>query len=253
MRLHILELGCCDVDKGAVLTPGSGDGLRVRIPIVGYLIQTDDGTNILVDTGVQWKHITDPLASIRGRPIEGKLTPIMRPEDDVLSRLGQLGLRVEDVHILVSTHFHFDHAGNHAADFGRSRILVQRACYEHAIASNAPTRNLFDLPHLYYEMVDGDANVVPGVRLLETSGHVPGHQSVLVRLPRTGPVILAIDAIYTRETLETENFKRYSDPPRALASARRLADLARQEGALLVYGHDPAQWETLRKSPDYYE
>ncbi len=252
MRLYILELGRCDVDKGAVLTPGAGDGLRVMIPIVGYLIRTDDGTNILVDTGMHRKHIADPLATHRGHPFAEVLRIIMRPEDDVAHRLGALGLRSEDIHTLVSTHFHFDHAGNHA-DFGRSRILVQRACYEHAIASNAATRNLFDLPHLHYEMVDGDADVVPGVRLLETSGHVPGHQSVLVRLPRTGPVILAIDAIYTRETRESENFKRYADPPRALASARRLVELARQEGALLIYGHDPAQWETLRKSPQHYE
>ncbi len=252
MRLYILELGSCDVDKGAVLTPGSGDGLRIMIPIVGYLIRTDDGTNILVDTGMHRKHIADPLATHRGQPFADVLKIIMRPEDDVAHRLGELGLRSEDIHILVSTHFHFDHAGNHA-DFGRSRILVQRECYEHAIASNAPTRNLFDLPHLHYEMVHGDADVVPRVRLLETSGHVLGHQSVLVRLPRTGPVILAIDAIYTQETLDTENFTRYADPPRALASARRLAEMARQEGALLIYGHDPAQWETLRKAPEYYD
>jgi N-acyl homoserine lactone hydrolase len=222
------------------------------IPIVGYLIQTDDGTNILVDTGMHRKHIADPLATHRGLPFAEVLRIIMRPEDDVANRLGELNLRPEDIHILISTHFHFDHAGNHA-DFGRSRILVQRTCYEHAIASSAPTRNLFDLPHLHYEMVDGDADVVPGVRLLETSGHVPGHMSVLVRLPRTGPVILAIDAMYTQETLDTENFAHYADPPRALASARRLASLASQEGALLVYGHDPAQWETLRKAPEYYE
>jgi N-acyl homoserine lactone hydrolase len=252
MRLYVLELGCCDVDKGAVLTPGSGDGLRIMIPIVGYLIQTDDGVNILVDTGMHRRHIADPLATHRGKPFAEVLKIIMRPEDDVAHRLSELGLRPEDIQILVSTHFHFDHAGNHA-DFGRSRILVQRECYEQAIASNAPTRNLFDLPHLRYEMVDGDADVAPEVRLLETSGHVPGHQSVLVRLPRTGPVILAIDAIYTRETLETENFANYADPPRALASARRLADLAADEGGLLVYGHDPAQWETLKKAPSFYE
>ncbi len=252
MRLYILDLGRCNVDKGAVLTPGSGDGLRIMIPIVGYLIQTDDGANILVDTGMHRRHIADPLATHRGKPFAEVLRIIMRPEDDVAHRLSELGLRPEDIQILVSTHFHFDHAGNHA-DFGRSRILVQRECYEQAIASNAPTRNLFDLPHLRYEMVDGDADVAPGVRLLETSGHVPGHQSVLVRLPRTGPVILAIDAIYTRETLETESFANYADPPRALASARRLAELARREGALLVYGHDPAQWETLKKAPSFYD
>ncbi len=154
----------------------------------------------------------------------------MRPEDDVLARLGQVGLRAEDIHILVSTHFHFDHAGNHA-DFSRSRILVQRACYEHAFTVGQAARDLYDLPYLHYELLDGDAEIAPGVELLDTSGHVPGHQSVVVRLPRTGPVILAIDAIYTQENLNTGNFAHYADPAQALLSARRLVDLARQEGA----------------------
>ncbi len=77
MRLYILDLGRCDVDKGAVLTPGSGDGLRIMIPIVGYLIQTDDGANILVDTGMHRRHIADPLATHRGKPFADVLRIIM--------------------------------------------------------------------------------------------------------------------------------------------------------------------------------
>ena len=44
-------------------------------------------------------------------------------------------------------------------------------------------------------MVDGDTELLPGVTLIETSGHAPGHQSVLVRLPKTGAVLLVIDAV----------------------------------------------------------
>ena len=252
MRLTILDLGRCDVDKGAVLTPGSGDGLRVQIPIPAYLIRIDDGTNLLVDTGMHRKHIADPLATHRGSPFSKVLTVMMRPEDDVAHRLGELGLRPKDIHILVSTHLHFDHAGNHA-DFGHARILIQRECYEFAVASGRFPKDLFDLPHLHYEMVDGDADVVPGVRLLETSGHVPGHQSVLVRLPRTGPVILAIDAIHTQENLDTDNWQRSMEPDRSRANARRLVELAAREGALLIYGHDPDQWATLQKAPSSYD
>ena len=252
MRLYILDLGRCDVDKGAVLTPGSGDGVRVTIPIPGYLIRTEDGTNLLVDTGMHRKHIADPLATHRGLPFAQVLSVVMRPEDDIARRLGELGLRPKDVHILISTHLHFDHAGNHS-DFGQARILIQRECYEVAMASGRFPKDLFDLPHLRYEMIDGDADVLPGVRLLETSGHVPGHQSVLVRLPKTGPVILAIDAIYTQENLDADNWQRSMDPDRSRASAHRLVDLARREGAMLIYGHEAAQWATLRKAPAYYE
>jgi N-acyl homoserine lactone hydrolase len=251
MRLYVLDLGRCDIDKGAVMTPGVGDGQRVRTPIVGYLIQTG-GTNILVDTGMNRRHIADPFATIRGRPIADKLTPIMNPEDDVLSRLAQIGLFAKDIDILVSTHFHFDHAGNHA-DFAGSRIIAQRACHEHAMTVGQALKELYDRPLLRYELVDGDVDIAPGVRLLETSGHVPGHQSVLVRLPRTGVVILAIDAIYSQNNLDRDNFEVSADPTRARASAHRLVDLARQEHGLLIFGHDPAQWETLRKSPQSYD
>ena len=52
MKLYLLDLGHCDVDKGVVLTPGSDRGVRIDIPIVGYLIEADSGERVLVDTGM---------------------------------------------------------------------------------------------------------------------------------------------------------------------------------------------------------
>ena len=253
MRLYLIDLGHCDVDKGMVLTPGSDVGKRVVIPIVGYLIQSDDGKNILVDSGMHRKHIADPGAAFGGTPFGQLLTPIMRPEDDIANRLAALGLKPEDIDLLVSTHFHFDHAGNHA-DFGDARIVVQREAYDFARAN--PGRfpeDIWNLPHLEYEQIDGDFELAPGVTLLESSGHVPGHMSVLVRLPNTGPILLAIDAIYTRETLEQGIWQGYHDPERARRSGERLAEIAKREGALLIFGHDPAQWAGLRMSPEFYD
>ena len=252
MKLYLIPLGTCDVDKGVVLTPGSGDGERVIIPIVAYLIETDDGQRILVDSGMHRKHIADPDATFGGRPFARFITPIMGPEDELTNRLGELGLTPKDIDILISTHFHFDHAGNHG-DFGASRIVAQRTAYEFALANPARfPHDIWNLPNLDYELIDGDLEIAPGVTLLESSGHVPGHMSVLVRLRETGPVLLAIDAIYTRETLEREIWSGYHDPETARRSGVRLATIAEREGALLVFGHDPAQWAGLRRSPDYY-
>jgi N-acyl homoserine lactone hydrolase len=253
VKLYLLPLGQCDVDKGAVLTPGSGDGERIRIPIVAYLIETDDRQRILIDTGMHRKHIADPQATFGGKPFAAYLTPIMAPADDIASRLYELGLTAGDIDILVSTHFHFDHAGNHA-DFDASRIVVQREAHEYALAN--PVRfpgDIWNLPHLRYEHIDGNYELAPGVTLLESSGHVPGHMSVLVRLPNSGPILLAIDAIYTRETLERDIWQGYHDPDRAYRSGHRLAEIAEREGAMLVFGHDPAQWDTLRRSTEYYD
>lgn len=253
VKLYLIDLGHCDVDKGRVLTPGSDVGKRIVIPIVGYLIETDDGQHILIDSGMHRKHIADPGATFRGREFANWLTVLMNPEDDIANRLGELGLTPEDIDILVSTHFHFDHAGNHA-DFAHARIVTQREAYDYAKANPAAfPSDIWDLPTLNYEKIDGDMELVTGVELLKTSGHTPGHMSVLVRLPNTGPVMLAIDAIYTMENLETGNWSGYMDPAAALASAHRVADIAEREGALLITGHDPGQWAKLKMAPEYYD
>ena len=253
MRLYLIDLGHCDVDKGMVLTPGSDVGKRVVIPIVGYLIQSDDGKNILVDSGMHRKHIKDPEATFRDTEFGNYLSVLMKPEDDIANRLAELDLKPEDIDILVSTHFHFDHAGNHV-DFSRSRIVSQREHYEYAKANPAPfPLDIWDLPQLKYELIDGDVELVPGVRLLKTNGHAPGHMSVIVDLKNTGRVILAIDAVYTLENLERSNWSGYQDPDAALASANRLAEMAERENALLITGHDPGQWAGLKMAPEFYD
>ncbi len=87
---------------------------------------------------------------------------------------------------------------------------------------------------------------------------MPGHQSVLVRLPRTGPVLLGIDALqfdmapFTPETRPVNDFDM--DEAATRVSTRKLLDLAAREGvALIVYGHDEAQWRTLKTAPDHYD
>jgi N-acyl homoserine lactone hydrolase len=102
-------------------------------------------------------------------------------------------------------------------------------------------------------MIDGDTELAPGVELIETSGHCPGHMSVLVRLPQTGPVLLTIDAVYTKENLETDNWSGQADPARAKASAEKLKAIAAREGAMMIYGHDPAVWAGLTLAPAFYE
>lgn len=253
MKLYLLNLGHCDIDKGMVLTPGSDIGVRALIPIVGYLIETNNGQHILVDSGMHRKHIADPDATFRGLEFGKYLTTVMRPEDDIANRLAEIGLKPTDIDILISTHFHFDHAGNHG-DFGASRIVTQRECYEYAKANPAAFPvDIWDLPHLNYEMIDGDYDLAPGVQLIESSGHVPGHMSVVVRLPKTGTVVLSIDAIYTKENLARDNWEGQVDPVRGRVSGHKLAAIAANENGLLITGHDPAAWAELQLSPHFYE
>ncbi len=214
-----------------VATMTAGDQ---TVQIACYLIQLGDGTNILVDSGF---------------PAEVESFPGMEiaSDKDVIAQLADLGLRPDNIDTLVCSHFDPDHCGQHAS-FARAELVVQR---EHdALARQGDERfegagPLWANPALRYRLVDGDTALVPGVDLIESGGHVPGHQSVLVRLPRTGPVLLAIDAIpldlagFTPETRPVNPYDM--DEAATRASTRKLLDLAaREEVRLIVYGHDHA-------------
>jgi N-acyl homoserine lactone hydrolase len=231
-RLYLLQLALIE------------DGM----PIPGYLIQTSDGKNILVDTGP---------------PRDGTYVALDNMSvqiEDVVEILTTLGLTPRDIDLLVCTHFDSDHSGNHD-QFPWSELIVQRTHYEAAHATMNErwtiTRSHWDHPSLHYRLVDGDTELVPGVELIETSGHVPGHQAVLVRLPQTGPILLAIDAAAFEADFDPEirmeDLVGEMDAAGVYASIRKLVELAKREGVtLVVFGHDTQQWETLKKAPEFY-
>lgn len=239
MKLYLMQL--------ALLQP-------LGVPVPGYVIQTDEGQNILVDSGFPQSFIDNPPRAIG--PL--KLQVEMRSQDHIVSRLASIGLTPGDIHFLIATHFDDDHAGNHDL-FPQAEMIVQRRHYEAAQkghSRSASVRDHWDASGLHYRLVEGDTVLRPGVKLLETSGHVPGHQSVLVRLPDTGPVLLAIDAIPMEAMSDSESrmiLPNDEDEAETRASTRKLAEIARREGVtLIVYGHDAEQWPTLRQAPEFY-
>ncbi len=227
-RLYLMEVGSMP---------------EYEIPIVCYLVQTSDGRNILIDSGL----------------------PAIIPEEeaefengiDVIEQLANLGPQPDDIDTVISTHYDGDHAGRHAA-FTHAQYVVQRVHHLDA-ASNpryATVRPQWDQPLERILLVDGDTELLPGLALIETSGHVPGHQSVLVRLPKTGAVLLTIDAVPFGEGFTRDQQDDGSDPDAEAirASTIKLLDLVdRQHIGLVIFGHDTEQWKSLRKAPEFYE
>jgi N-acyl homoserine lactone hydrolase len=225
----------------------TGEARFSQVP--GYLIRTAAGRTVLVDTG----NPAPLIGAETARPWAALLTET-RPEDDVLARLADLGIGPGDVDLLISTHFDFDHCGRHDA-FGAlgTESLVQR---RHLEAARADPRRydpaLWEVAGIRYTPIDGDHEIEPGFRILETSGHAIGHQSVYVETG-DGPVILAVDAISAAEMVETRQVPWwYSDREEAVRSIDRLVSLAEESGALLVFGHEASQWDGLPKSPRPY-
>jgi len=216
-----------------------------NLPYVCYLVQSGDGTNILIDSGLPGNV----------QPPPGIPMPTM--EKDVLEQLAQLGLHAGDIDLLICIHFDGDHSGHHAA-FTNAELIVQRQHYELARSGFprfASTRSQWDDPSLHYRLIDGDTQLIQGLDLIETSGHVPGHQSVLVRLPETGPVLLTIDAVPVQRAFTPERAAGPGDMDEEMlrVSTRKLLALRQREQVqLTIFGHDGDQWRTLKKAPDFY-
>ena len=224
------------------------------IPVPAYLVQTDEGRNILIDSGFP--------AFFAGKSIElpGGRTVEMAEDGFIVSRLAAIGVRPEDIHTVVCTHLDADHAGGHA-EFPNAEFIVQRENYDLARASDDPRfaalRETWNHPALRYRLIEGDQVLAPGIELIESSGHVPGHQSVLLRLERTGPVLLAIDAVPHSSMADADTrwvMPIDMDEARTRESTRKLAELvARENVALSIYGHDSEQWASLKQAPEFYD
>jgi N-acyl homoserine lactone hydrolase len=237
-KLYLMPFG------RVVHTPPDGDAIDILFPC--YLIEMKDGLRILVDTGLNHE---DPVAADYPGMVEKK---------SVFEHLATLYLDPDDIDIVVCTHFDDDHAGYHDA-FRDAEFLVQHEHYNFAKAGHPrtdPTRPHWGKFGLKYRMIRGDEEILPGVRLIATGGHVPGHQSVMVDLPGTGKVLLTIDAVMFASQFTRDRKPGQGDMDDALmiASTRKLLDIVERDNvALTVFGHDGGKWKALKTCPEFYD
>jgi N-acyl homoserine lactone hydrolase len=240
-RLYVLDYGLFQVHE---------NGRIIGIP--GFLIQTAGGENILVDTGFPAWYAIDPVGAARAEGLDSFGRVLHLTTDNLpTGQLVRIGLTHSSITHLVMTHTDIDHVGG-IADFPQAILIMGRA--ERALVQPRyfGTHLSIAWPNqAQVQLIDQDYELCPGVTLLTTPGHSPGHLSLLVHLPKTGAVILTGDAISRPSELQ-EGFGGAWDPLLARHQAERLLALAQQEQALVIYGHDPAQWPELRKAPFFY-
>jgi N-acyl homoserine lactone hydrolase len=245
--LHALQNGWMGFQRSGLFY-GDFSAERVQIPIPCYVIRTSDAV-VLFDTGLSPRAVPGILRNdSMARFTEADL---------LVHRLDAIGLATASVDLVVLSHLHYDHAGG-AELFPKSELIAQKDeyAYAHYPASFfAPFyyRKNFDLPGYRWRLLDGDTELLPGVTVLRSDGHTPGHQSLLVELPETGPVLLTGDACYWQEHIDSERPPGVVwNPTLAMHSIKRLKTVARLTGARIFPGHDPAFWATVKQSPDAY-
>ena len=181
---------------GTIVRPAeeTADGWARVEALDGFLVPLPDGL-LLFDTGIA---AGDPEVDAHYRP---ERVPL--PE-----ALAAAGARPEDVTLVANCHLHLDHAGGNAELPGRP-VLVQRAELEAARTPDYTVAGVVDHPGARYEVLDGETEVAPGVRLVPTPGHTAGHQSLLLE----GGLLLAGQTHLTASgwTADAEAVRRPDD------------------------------------------
>jgi len=249
LTCHALECGTQRLDGGAMfgVVPKPLWERRIppdernRIPLAlrCLLVEHDDGL-VLIDTGIGNKE-NEKFKDIYG--VENAGANGRTKLEDAIAELGHTP---DDITWVINTHLHFDHAGGNTTPqglaFPRARYLVQRRELEFAKHTNERTAASY-LAHNFervpFQLIDGEKEVLPGIRCIPTPGHVPYHQSVLVESGGEKVCFLA-DLVPTSAHLPLPWIMGYDlEPLVTLETRRRTYQRAEAEGWLLVFEHDP--------------
>ena len=264
LRCHTLEGGLQRLDGGAMFgvvprplwSTRMAPDERHRIPLAMrcLLVEHPDGL-VLVDTALGNKE-DDKFLGIYGVENAG-LEGATQLED----ALAVAGFLPTDVRWVINTHLHFDHAGGNTTldpelendprrhvrpTFPNATYLVQRGELEFARHTNERTRASY-LPHNFepiaaanrWRLLEGDGEVLPGISVRLTPGHVPWHQAVLVE-DRGETAAFVADLMPTAAHLPLPWIMGYDlEPLRTLESKRALLRDAERGGWRLIFEHDP--------------
>jgi len=245
-RLYVLDCGENIGKDQSRWSPGVNAGKAIEFSDNCYLIRHDRGL-LLWDTG-----IPDSVAAMPDGMVVANGAITYRRAKTLAAQLEQIGIKPADVTYVAVSHTHGDHVGN-VALFPTSTVLIQGAEYDWAMAG--PAKPAF-VATQKIEKLTGDRDVFGDgtVKLIATPGHTPGHQSLLVLLPKTGWLLLSGDAVHfqdnwTHKRVPSTNFNR----DQTLASLKRIAGLLEERKAQLWINHDKPQSATLRYAPAFYE
>jgi N-acyl homoserine lactone hydrolase len=241
-RLYVLDCGDAHAPDQSRWSPGVNVGKPIDISGNCYLIHHRQGY-LLWDTGVP-----DALAGAT-QPAAGPI-PWHRNRT-LVSQLAAIGVQPADIKYVGISHTHGDHVGN-VDLFPAATVLIQKAEYDWAFASATKP---FSASHPA-EKLEGDRDVFGdgSVLIVSTPGHTPGHESLMVNLPRTGWIVLSGDAAHFKDNYDNRRVPGGNvDKDKSVASMNHIAELVAQKKAQLWINHDAVQTAQTRHAPEFYE
>jgi N-acyl homoserine lactone hydrolase len=266
MRVYAFSSGALTVPKNFL--QAGAPTTATQVPVGFYVIRHPKG-NVLFDTGNNDRIITDP--GYWGANIQG-LNPVRTPDVAIDAQLQKIGLKPDDIKYVVVGHMHLDHGGN-VGKFTKSTLVVQKDEIRNAFWPEPGTagpyipgdfmmlRNDFGAPLANrYSMIqlNGDLDLFndQSVVVKRWVGHTPGSQMMIVRLPKTGTVILTSDNVYFADNVTKNLLPDVSlayDPSGILSAYQWIREMQARENAQFFTAHDPDAWKAMKKAPDFLE
>ncbi|MCC6312882.1 MAG: N-acyl homoserine lactonase family protein [Thermomicrobiales bacterium] len=250
MKVYLLDNGTLMLDK-SLATWNHNQGIEFRFPVFAIYVDHPDG-KIMIDTGFDKEWVDRKL------PFE---KPTQTAEQTIQAQLAKIGVKPEEIDIVVNSHLHFDHCSNNKL-FPQAKFIFSKSELRHAYVPDVwerlgYDRTLVDVPMKSVELLelgDFEYEVVPGITLVETPGHSNGHLSVIIQ-PGEGhqPMVFPVDVAYTRHNLEDKVLMGlHSDPEDLWRSMVKIENIARRLGGKIFYSHDPEDFATYTLAPGYY-
>lgn len=265
MQLYVFSSGTLTLDKAGLQTGATG---KITVPVAFFLIKHPKG-NVLFDTGNNDKIINDPTY---WGPFIASLDPGRAPDVAIDAQLNKIGVKPSDINYVILGHMHLDHAGN-VGKFPTATIVYQRdeivnafwpkpgygCCY--ITADFAGLRNDVGQNQVNRQKVielNGDLDLFGdgSIYIHRAVSHTPGSEMVVVRLPKTGAVVLTSDACYLMENLQKDILPSVAlayDPSGMLDAYSYIKHLMSAEGADVIFAHDAETFKKHKQPPEYYE
>lgn len=259
VRLYVLDCGTLIYNNPETYNLTRQDVKNTNMSVVCYLVAHPRGA-LLFDTGLP--------DSARGRPFnETPLSTQPNPSSTAYwmlvtralkTQLAEIGFAPDKIDYLALSHFHGDHVGN-ANDYAGSVWLVQRTEYDAMFGPDVPPASINPnsrlLKNSKTRILEGDHDVFGDgtVVLKYTPGHTPGHQSLFVKLARTGGIVLSGDLYHYPEERTLGRMPEREKTTQTPASRAALEAFMKEVKAELWIEHDINAYSRQKKSPEYYD
>jgi len=253
VKLYVMDCGTVYINDVSVFNPSLKKGERRKLANPCYLIQHKKGT-LVWDTGIK----DSLVGKVEGEKIAGGLFEFYANRS-VKKQLQEIGIKPADVTYIAFSHLHLDHTGN-AKYFNKAQWLIQKEEYDLAFSENAQ-EYAFVIDD--YVSLQNDSNIILNgdydifgdgtVTLITTPGHTPGHQSLLVKLKKSGNILLGGDVYHFQENRETRGVPVWNDKHATLHSMDKVENIVKAKKAKLWIQHDQAEFEKRTLSPKYYD